>query len=231
MDENTWLTCRVPQILLQSKLAGLSQRRLRLFACACCRRIWHLMRDKRSRAAVVAAEAVCESRRSSKVRAMLDAGQHALCVVRAYGREISAHSSAADAAWHATVADDCRSAEASSADASWAEARSTHPEQVDVGVFKANREQVRLLHEIVGNPWRPLHFDPSWKTPTVAALAEAAYEMRLLPSGVLDPVRLAILADALEEVGAANELLEHLRAPGPHVRGCHVLDRIRQVAK
>ena len=39
--------------------------------------------------------------------------------------------------------------------------------------------------------------------------------------------RLAILADALEEAGGTKEaILDHLRAPGPHVRGCWALDLI-----
>ena len=41
------------------------------------------------------------------------------------------------------------------------------------------------------------------------------------PEGTLDPQRLLVLADALEEAGCANaEVLGHLRGPGPHVRGC-----------
>jgi hypothetical protein len=59
---------------------------------------------------------------------------------------------------------------------------------------------------------------------TIRRLAEAAYQDRLLPGGELDPVRLGVLADALEEVGADAGLLEHLRGPGPHVRGCQVVD-------
>jgi hypothetical protein len=34
-----------------------------------------------------------------------------------------------------------------------------------------------------------------------------------------------VLADALEEAGCTDaELLQHLRGPGPHVRGCHLVD-------
>jgi hypothetical protein len=61
----------------------------------------------------------------------------------------------------------------------------------------------------------------------VTSLAAGAYEERSLPSGHLDPLRLAVLADALEEAGCADGgLLGHLRAPGPHVRGCWALDLI-----
>jgi hypothetical protein len=37
---------------------------------------------------------------------------------------------------------------------------------------------------------------------------------------------------ALEESGATRELVGHLRGPGPHVRGCHVVDAVlgRQLA-
>ena len=49
-------------------------------------------------------------------------------------------------------------------------------------------------------------------------LAEAIYEERAFD-------RLAVLADALEEAGCTNpDILGHLRGPGPHVRGCWVLD-------
>jgi hypothetical protein len=61
----------------------------------------------------------------------------------------------------------------------------------------------------------------------VKKLAEAAYENRSLPEGTLEQDRLAVLADALEEAGCGvEEILGHLRGPGPHVRGCHVVDTL-----
>jgi hypothetical protein len=66
-----------------------------------------------------------------------------------------------------------------------------------------------------------------WNRGTIPRLAQAAYEERSLPSGTLDRARLAILADALEEAGCTDEkTLGHLRGPGPHLRGCHVVDRL-----
>jgi hypothetical protein len=36
-----------------------------------------------------------------------------------------------------------------------------------------------------------------------------------------------ILGDALEEAGCTDaDILAHLRSPGPHVRGCWILDLI-----
>jgi hypothetical protein len=87
--------------------------------------------------------------------------------------------------------------------------------------------QAGLLREVAGNPFRPAEVGARWLTPTVSALAAAAHEDRSLPSGHLDLARLAVLADALEEAGCADaDLLGHLRAPGPHVRGCWALDLI-----
>jgi hypothetical protein len=61
--------------------------------------------------------------------------------------------------------------------------------------------------------------------PIVLALAQSAYDYRIMPSGELDPARLAVLSDALEEAGCDDaDILNHLRAAGPHVRGCWALD-------
>jgi hypothetical protein len=61
----------------------------------------------------------------------------------------------------------------------------------------------------------------------VLKLAQAAYDNRLLPSGLLDNGCLAILADALEEAGCTDaDILSHLRGPGPHARGCWALDLV-----
>jgi hypothetical protein len=85
--------------------------------------------------------------------------------------------------------------------------------------------QADYLRDIFGNPFRPTQLDSAWWTRPVITLARAAYEERILPEGHLDPQRLAILADALEEAGCTDaDLLGHLRSPGPHVRGCWAVD-------
>src|SRR5262249_27286914 len=89
--------------------------------------------------------------------------------------------------------------------------------------------QADLLREVFGNPFHPAPpvATPvlAWNGGTVRLLAEAAYEHRTLPVGTLDPARLALLADALEDAGLDRPgLLAHLRSPGPHVRGCWAVD-------
>jgi hypothetical protein len=82
-----------------------------------------------------------------------------------------------------------------------------------------------LVRCVFGSPFRPVAIDRALLAPTVTSLARAAYEERALPSGELSDVRLSILADALEEAGCTEAaFLEHLRSPGPHVRGCYAVD-------
>lgn len=78
--------------------------------------------------------------------------------------------------------------------------------------------QVHLLRDLIGNPFRPSSADPSWITNDVVALAQALYEERAFD-------RLPILADALEEAGCDNQdILSHCRQLGDHVRGCWAVD-------
>lgn len=49
----------------------------------------------------------------------------------------------------------------------------------------------------------------------------------VIDDGTLDPERLLVLADALEEADCSDaKILGHLREPGPHVRGCWCVDLI-----
>jgi hypothetical protein len=96
--------------------------------------------------------------------------------------------------------------------------------------------QAAALRDVVGSPFRAAaaggRADPSWLAwdgGTVRSLAEAADEARTSPADGygLEPVRLAVLSDALEEAGCTDgALLSHLRSPGPHVRGCWALELI-----
>lgn len=77
-----------------------------------------------------------------------------------------------------------------------------------------------LLRGIVGNPFRPGTFNPVWQTPEVVALSKAIYDERSFD-------RLPVLADVLEEAGCqAPQILGHCRQPGVHARGCWVLDLV-----
>jgi hypothetical protein len=94
-------------------------------------------------------------------------------------------------------------------------------------VAEGNRRLASLLRDVAAVRPLPAPTVEPWRTPTATALAQAAYKERALPLGQIDPSRLAVLADALEEAGCTDpDLLGHLRAPGPHVRGCWALDLV-----
>lgn len=77
-----------------------------------------------------------------------------------------------------------------------------------------------LLADIYGDPFRPVAFDPGWRTEPVVALARQMYEVR-------DFGPMPVLADALDDAGCDQpDILSHCRGPGPHVRGCWVVDLV-----
>ena len=86
------------------------------------------------------------------------------------------------------------------------------------GWVAERKAQASLLRDISGNPFRPVTIDRAWRTATAVAIAQAIYDERAFD-------RLPVLADALEDAGCDNaDLLGHCRSPGPHVRGCWVVD-------
>jgi hypothetical protein len=71
-----------------------------------------------------------------------------------------------------------------------------------------------------GDPFRSIAVDPSWRTSNVMRLAVSIYSDRAF-------VQFPILADALEDAGCTDaDILNHLRQPGEHVRGCWALDLV-----
>jgi hypothetical protein len=81
--------------------------------------------------------------------------------------------------------------------------------------------QRAAVHEIFGNPFRPVAVEPAWRTADVMLLARGIYAEKAFD-------RMPILADALGEAGCANAaVLGHCRDNRlVHLRGCWVLDLI-----
>ncbi len=81
--------------------------------------------------------------------------------------------------------------------------------------------RLALFRCLFGNPFMPSSFEPAWRLWNAGAaisLAQEMYDGRVFANAPL-------LADMLEDAGCSSpQILDHLRGPGPHVRGCWVID-------
>jgi hypothetical protein len=242
VTEHEWLACAEAEKMLEFlRGAGRADHRtLRLFSCACCRRIWELL-DREGRQAVEVAERFADGLASE---GELRAVWHAASTASTPWDPVT--GSARSAAYFTALPALARGYPGLSPPNPPAETVANHAargavaysnlwgktcEAVRVTDLQAEETaQAGLLRDVF-SPFHPLPaIDPTvlqWNSGLIPRLARAAYEERLLPSGTLDSTRLAVLADALEEAGSDNEpLLAHCRGAGPHVRGCVALDAI-----
>ncbi len=236
MNEEQWLACTDPRPMLEFlRTTGKhSERKARLFAAACCRQVWWLLADPRSRRAVEVAEQFAEDSVEATMLAEARVSAQEVCeshiapnqpisrvglaVMAAYGAAARGFKEAMSQAQESTV---LSSISYYSDLAYHGLVRLRHQESVSQAIF---------LRDIFGPPpFRTIAIAPSllrWRDGTVRNLAQAAYDERALPAGTLDNARLGVLADALEEAGCSDaDILGHLRAPGAvHVRGCWAVD-------
>jgi hypothetical protein len=216
MTEGEWLTCTDPMPMLEyekQRPSG-SGRKQRLFACACCRQVDDLFEDARCLEAVQVGEQFAEG--------SADADDVVAAFEVTYELVEEQRNTQGDATVIADLAN--LTCQESSEIACYA-----YQYLLDLTVEDIRPvRQVWGLHVvrcIFGNPFRPISVNSAWQTPTVTAVATAAYEERELPAGTLNADRLAVLADALEDAGCDNaDILAHCRGSGPHVRGCWVVD-------
>jgi len=206
MTADEWDLSRAPKKMLPHAQKGKNARKLRLFACACCRTVWDLIPSEVCREGVKVAERFAEGLATEaereainrKVDAILDAGDKRdslkLCVSWAL---------ASPTAWNVSFAPEVTSSISRSV----------------VGT-KLFRIQADLLRCIFGNPFRTVIFDPAWRTDTAVTLAKGIHENR-------DFSVLPILADVLQDAGCDDpHLLGHCRAKTSHAQGCWVVDSV-----
>ena len=235
MTEAEWNACTEPRKMLEflrtSRRA--SDRKLRLFAVACCRRIWPGLVDERSRQAVEVAENFADGWATHTEReGAANAAWYACSNLDHFNATDAAH----DACLVVVEAD--RVAEGTAHDAAWtaaSEAERLSGRYLQGRAGKAAWElerasQAALLRDIFGPlPFRqPPPLAPPllrWNDGIVVRMANAIYDNRHLSSGHFASDRLAVLADCIEDAGCIDaQLLAHLRGEGPHVRGCWVID-------
>jgi hypothetical protein len=196
MDEAAWLACTDPTAMLAFLGARVGGRKLRLFAVAAYRHIGAWVADPASREAVAVAERFADGRADDAEREAAHAAAH------------HHYLNSFDDTFHAYAAADEDPAHAAAVAAQ------------DLDSLQRSSHLALLLRDLVGNPWRPAVVAPAWRTETTVGIARAVYQAQAFDG-------LPILADALEDAGCDDaNALDHLRSPGPHTRGCWVLDCI-----
>jgi hypothetical protein len=231
MIESEWRACMTPEAKLKYMRRNASARKLRLFAVASCRRIWHLLADDTLRKALEAIEGYADGIISTRTIDTWRRKVFKTFDVNSEPRRWTAWHSAVRGVAYSLFPTDLDNTVAGAGWAADALATEKCPGSKQRGsapfrkVFHSALEH--LLGEIFGNPISPSPIEPFCRTPTVKALAKEVYEKRSLPEGVFDPIIVAVLADALEDAGCTDaDILNHLRGPGPHARGCHVIDAL-----
>jgi hypothetical protein len=207
MTEQEWLACKSPKPMLEFLEGKASHRKLRLFACACCHHpaVRRLL-NKEARALVDVADRFAEGHGAWED--VLTAAQRA--PKGGVGERPSSPGRRSPASHAERAAQSL--AEEDGWEAAW--------EVMREGANLLGSSASDLLRDIMGNPFRSASLSPGWRTAAVIPKAQAIYEDRSFE-------RLPDLAEALEEAGCdLAELLAHLRAAGPHLRGCWALDLI-----
>ena len=228
MTEREWLECADPHPMLDFLAGKASERKLRLFACACCYRAAWYGQDKSSRLAVEVAERYADGRATE---AELDVERAGLLDTLERRRTCFMNwFSAARWACERLVAcqDFARNAALMAAEAAadsqlmgydWTSNLywSPYPD----ALAAAEKDQAAFLRDLFDDLWRPVAVSSvwlAWDHGSIPQLAQTVYEGDRFGD-------LPILADALEEAGCGDPaLLGHCRARASHVRGCWALD-------
>jgi hypothetical protein len=246
MTEQEWLASNEPDPMLEYLRNRVTDRKLRLFICACCRMIWPVLVGESSfppsnrpllldhqRRAFRNAEVHLETAehyadRLVEPRSIVTAYVDALGLLLSRRPLEEPWAFALVAVLRATTAGRCFYGR------QWeqippydgcqcaVDAADYVLKVADWAGRPSNTPQIEisLIRDIFGNPFRPVKADATWLTPSVVALGQAIYDERAFG-------RLPELADALVVAGCDdNDILTHCRSDGPHVRGCWVVDLV-----
>ncbi len=226
MTENEWLKGHphAQGMLWYLRKAGkvtrtkVGRRKLRLFACGCCRLVWEQMQDSRLRDAVEVAERFAEGQAN---KAELEAAHNRISELGMGCLQMDAPG-----VHERTAAGMVR--ETTKAKAfSGAFMVTAYPVPLAGCVDKVRGEALlcELIRCVFGNPFRtPPAIDRDWlkwNNGTIRTLATAIYEERRFED-------MGVLADALSDAGCdSEEILGHSRQQGTsHCRGCWVVDSL-----
>jgi hypothetical protein len=235
VEEESWLICQDPGQMLGYPPAEFSRRKLELFLCGCCRRLWGVWRlpdDPLALSAVEAAErhadgAAGDAELLALARTLdssLRGGAASADVQLVRQAALETARACPELRMHPTLARYVTAA------AEWARMGGRHGSPGELVLMSdlkvrdwETSGQAALLRDVVGNPFRTVAVDPAWRTWSdglTVRLARAIYEERAFG-------RLPFLADALEEAGCDDDaILRHCRERAEHARGCWVVDQL-----
>jgi hypothetical protein len=204
-----------------------SERKERLLDCACVRELWHLLAISVGRQAVEVAEryadgfATVQQLHDVQARALVLADAETAQAFQGQPNSYSAYSAAAAVAWEfRDGADPLKHAADAIAWTGIVGNGPPHRREANERRRAVLRDQADLVRDVFGNPFQLLSFDARLRSIDVVALATTIYDDRAFD-------RLPILADALMDAGCTNDdIISHCHSPGPHVRGCWVVDLI-----
>lgn len=225
MKQTEWLECRELDVMLDYLRVldflrvPVFDRKMRLFQIACCRRVWDALPTDAYREAVLVAERYADGQASEKER--IEARKR-LGEVGAYASrlEFSASYSVFYTLEESAILQGpilgCTSVAGLVAE----DAAGGNMDAHQKGSEAEEAAEIALLRCIFGIPFKDTVLNSTWKTSDVIVLAKQMYEAREFSA-------MPILADALQDAGCDNtDILDHCRGPGPHVRGCWVVDLV-----
>jgi hypothetical protein len=204
VTEAEWLACTDPSKMLQVILDQFGARKLRLFACACCRGLGPLLDSERCVHLLTVAERFADGLATEQELALARAAAQPMKRWGEQAAEFAARPSL-DLPWGVLRMLDY--------------IRAAHQRKPDKDAARLG--QVAIARDIFGNHFPRVKASPAWSQwndGLVPRMAEQIYEERTFDD-------LPMLADALEEAGCEQRtLLGHLRGGGVHVPGCWALD-------
>jgi hypothetical protein len=233
MTEAEWLACTQPDLMLEYLKGKASERKLRLFACACCRRIWHLIDDERGRRFIELTELFVDGDVDAKDMDEAKRAAGSAYWSRAPSRGVG--SAESHAYFAVSIVADVNSplqvvlynVMGGAVAAAVPRNEELHGPSVDsqgrsiAAIGSESAAQAFYLRDLIGNPFRFVAIEQvslRWNDGTVPKIAQTIYDERAFD-------RMPILADALEDAGCHNaDILNHCRSGGDHVRGCWVVD-------
>lgn len=208
MTESVWNDCQDPEEMLEFLQGKTSDRKLRLFACACSRVSWRLL-DEPGRRALETSERYADGLANLdelKAAAMHEPRGR---IRGAYWNKV--RFSPSDQATRAAFA----STREIAWEAVWETVRSSS--NLIQGL------QCDLIRDVFGNPFRWNSIDLENRRSSAEVVTRLAYEIYEDRSFDLMP----LLGVRLEENGLQDEMiLAHCRSNAAHWRGCWVIDAL-----